>query len=123
LAQEHKHLIIRAEVNNPPKDPKWATKWLMNLVPKIGMKILMGPYSTYCDMPGNAGLTCVVIIETSHISMHVWDETNPAEVQLDIYTCSSLDKSLIFEELQQFDPVKIEYKFLDRKNGLKEIPV
>ena len=123
MAEQHKHLIIRAEVNNPPTDPNWANSWLSQLVPKIGMKILMGPYSTYCPMIGNAGLTAAVIIETSHIVMHCWDEQYPAELQLDVYTCSDLNPKQIFEEIECFQPVKIEYKYLDREKGLKEIPV
>jgi S-adenosylmethionine/arginine decarboxylase-like enzyme len=121
MAEEHKHLIIRAEVKKPPIDPIWATNWLTHVVQKIGMKILMGPYATYCPVPGNAGLTAAVIIETSHIVLHIFDEKNPAELQLDVYTCSKLNISDIFEELVQFEPVKIEYKYLDREYGLKEI--
>ena len=39
-------------------------------------------------MPGNRGVTAFAIIETSHIAMHIWDEPNPALVQLDVYTCA-----------------------------------
>jgi S-adenosylmethionine/arginine decarboxylase-like enzyme len=120
MAQEHKHLIIRAEVAKPPVDPVWATNWLTHLVQKIGMKILMGPYATYCSVPGNAGLTAVVIIETSHIALHVWDEGELGELQFDVYTCSSLNLDDIFEELEQFELHKLEYKFLNRQRGLVE---
>jgi S-adenosylmethionine/arginine decarboxylase-like enzyme len=121
MAQEHKHLIIRAEVNKPPIDPAWATKWLTHLVQKIGMKILMGPYAAYCSVPGNAGLTAVVIIETSHIALHTWDEGDVGELQFDVYTCSSLNLDDIFEELEQFELQKLEYKFLNRERGLIEV--
>lgn len=121
MAEEHKHLIIRAEIEKPPIDPIWATNWLTMLVNKIGMKILMGPYATYCDVPGNAGLTAAVIIETSHIVLHVWDEEEVAELQFDVYTCSSLNPQDIFDELEQFNPVKIEYKYLNRDKGLTEV--
>lgn len=121
MADEHKHLIVRAEVNEPPVDPLWATNWLTQLVHKIGMRILMGPYATYCDVPGNAGLTAAVIIETSHIVLHVWDEQDPSEIQLDVYTCSSLNPQDIFAELEQFDVVKLEYKYLNRERGLIEV--
>lgn len=121
MAEEHKHLIIRAEVNKPPVDPVWATNWLAHVVQKIGMKILMGPYATYCPVPGNAGLTAVVIIETSHVVMHVWDEGDVGEIQLDVYTCSHLNPQDIFDELEQFGLEKLEYKYLNRENGLKEI--
>lgn len=121
MAEEHKHLIIRAEIEKPPIDPLWATNWLTMLVNKIGMKILMGPYATYCDVPGNAGLTAAVIIETSHIVLHVWDEGEVAELQFDVYTCSSLNPQDIFDELDQFNPVKLEYKYLNRDKGLTEV--
>jgi len=121
MAAEHKHLIIRAEVKKPPIDPLWATNWLTHLVKKIGMKILMGPYATYCDVPGNAGLTAAVIIETSHIVLHVWDEDQLGEIQFDVYTCSHLDPTDIFKELEQFDLVKLEYKYFNREKGLIEV--
>tara|TARA_B100000780_G_C20993113_1_gene397200 strand:- start:391 stop:762 length:372 start_codon:yes stop_codon:yes gene_type:complete len=118
---EHKHLIIRAEVSNPPTDEAWLHNWLNTLVEKIGMKVCRGPITAYVDMPGNEGLTGVVVIETSHIAIHVWDAVNPALVQLDVYTCSTLDKDIIFAELEQWNPTKVEYKYLDREFGLKEV--
>lgn len=69
---EHKHLIVRAELNNPPFSPHDIKSWMQKLVDTIGMNILMGPYAIYSDMVGNQGLTAVTIIETSHIAMHVW---------------------------------------------------
>lgn len=123
MAAEHKHLIVRAEVEKPPTDPLWATNWLTQLVQKIGMKILMGPYATYCDVPGNAGLTAAVIIETSHIVLHVWDEEEYGEIQFDVYTCSSLNPKDIFDELEQFGVVKLEYKYLNRERGLIEVEI
>ena len=119
----HKHLIIRTEVNNPPQDPIWVQNWLTQLVGKIGMKVCQGPITAYVDVPGNAGVTGVVIIETSHIAIHVWDETNPGLIQLDVYTCGPFDPNLIFEELKQFEPTKMEYKYLDREHGLEEVSV
>lgn len=118
---EHKHLIIRAEVSNPPTDEAWLHNWLNQLVEKIGMKVCRGPITAYVDMPGNEGLTGVVVIETSHIAIHVWDAVDPALVQLDVYTCSTLDKDIIFKELEQWNPTKVEYKYLDREFGLKEV--
>lgn len=119
----HKHLIIRAEINNPPRDPDWVINWLKELTGKIGMKICMGPISAYVDVPGNRGVTAVVVIETSHMAIHVWDEGSPSLIQMDVYTCGKLDTDIIFKELEQFEPVKLEYKYLDREHGLTEISV
>ena len=115
---EHKHLIVRAELNEPPYSPNEIKNWMKYLVDKIGMNILMGPYAVYSDMEGNAGLTAVTIIETSHIALHVWDEATPALMQLDVYTCSALDINDVFEAIKVWDPTKIEYKYIDREHGL-----
>lgn len=85
------------------------------------MKILMGPYAKYLDVAGNRGLTVAAIIETSHIVMHSWDEGSPAIIELDVYSCGPLVPEMVFEKFAIFDPVKIEYKFLDREGGLKFI--
>ena len=42
-------------------------------------------------------------------------------MQLDVYTCGDLQTDVIFEEIKQFEPVKVEYKFLDREHHLTEI--
>lgn len=78
----------------------------------------MGPYAVYSDMVGNRGLTAVTIIETSHIAMHVWDEVDPALMQLDVYTCSTLDIKNVFDALEEFGPTEIEYKYIDREHNL-----
>lgn len=115
---EHKHLIVRAELNNPPTCAVEIQEWMKTLVDKIGMKILMGPYAVYSDMVGNRGLTAVTIIETSHIAMHVWDEDSPALMQLDVYTCSTLNIEDVFEAIEQFAPIHADYKYIDRENEL-----
>lgn len=115
---EHKHLIVRAELNNPPQCTTAIELWMRNLVDVIGMKILMGPYSVYSDMVGNRGLTAVTIIETSHIALHVWDECEPALAQLDVYTCSTLNIEDVFKALESWNPTKVEYKYMDRENQL-----
>lgn len=120
---EHKHLIIRAEANNPPTRPDWVHSWLNHLVNTIGMKVCQGPITAFVDVPGNRGVTGVVIIETSHIAIHVWDESNPGLIQMDVYTCGPFDPNTIFNELAQFDLVKLEYKFFDREYNLKEVDI
>jgi S-adenosylmethionine/arginine decarboxylase-like enzyme len=114
----HKHIIIRAEVSNAPTDETAAVNSIKNLVDRIDMKILMGPYAKYCDMVGNRGLTVATIIETSHIVMHSWDECSPHMIQLDVYTCGAFDPKTVLDWLQQYDPVKVEYKYLDREHNL-----
>ena len=119
----HKHLIIRAECLDPPLDPQYVEQWLKNVVELIGMKVCKGPISAYGDVEGNEGATGVVIIETSHIAIHVWDRRIPALVQLDVYTCGDLQPQKIFNALQEFDVQKLEYKYLDREHNLTELEI
>ena len=120
---EHKHLIVRAEILSPPgaSQTKWMEQWFRDFIESIGMKILNGPHVTYLDVKGNRGFTGVCIIETSHIAMHIWDEDEPALMQFDVYTCGSLDVGKVFEQLSIFNPVRVEWKFLDREHGLNHI--
>jgi|SRR5210317_2236064 len=119
----HKHVIIRAEVLSPPTDEKLVSDSVRVLIERIGMKILMGPYAKYCDMLGNRGLTVATIIETSHIVMHTWDECDPAIVQLDVYTCGPFDPKIVFDWLQQYNPIKVDHKYIDREYNIKELSV
>ena len=118
---EHKHIIIRAEVKNPPKDEQEACGNLKHLIDCIGMKVLLGPFAKYVEMAGNRGLTVAAIIETSHIVLHSWDETDPAIIQLDVYTCGAFEPNTVFEWLQKFNVVKVDWKYIDREFDLKEI--
>lgn len=87
------------------------------------MKPLYGPVACYCKMEGNKGLTAFAIIETSHIAMHIWDEPNPALVQLDVYTCGPFNPQEVLDVLNVMEPVKVDYKYLDRENNFKELEI
>ena len=118
----HKHLIIRAEANRVPTDEEQLQQWMTEFVESINMKIFMGPYVKYCTMDGNRGITAVAIIETSHITMHIWDEPNPALMQIDVYSCAEFDPYVIADKIKNdFDVVKLDYKYLNRETGLKPI--
>ena len=111
---EHKHIIIRAEVNNPPQDIRKVKKWLRKLVKAIGMRPLGRPTAVYVDKEKNKGITAVQCIDTSHIALHCWDEVSPAIVQLDVYTCGSLDKEIVLLFLDDFEPTKVDHAVIDR---------
>lgn len=117
---KHKHLIIRSEINNPPRacDTDKMKFWFTDLIQSIGMKILSGPHIVYSEMVGNRGFTGVCVIETSHIAIHCWDEDSPAVCQLDIYSCADFHLDVILEKMKQFDPVEVDYTFLDREDEL-----
>ena len=118
---EHKHIIIRAEVSDPITKRNKAIKFLNRIIKAIDMKAMYGPTATYCKMEGNRGVPAFAIIETSHVALHIWDEINPALVQLDVYSCSEFEPRKVLDILQELNPTKVEYKYLDRDKGFKEL--
>ncbi|WP_341715223.1 S-adenosylmethionine decarboxylase [Limnobacter sp.] len=118
----HKHLIVRAEAIKPPMEEKVLEEWFKGFIESIHMKVLMGPYVKYHNVPGNRGITGAAIIETSHIVMHVWDECHPALMQFDVYSCGEFDPKKICAKISEdFDVRKIEYKYLNRETGLIDL--
>lgn len=121
---KHDHLIIRAEINNCPKenDLEKMNEWFYDLIyNKLKMKILLGPYCVYCNMTGNEGFTGICAIETSSINLHIWDKISPGLLQLDVYSCKEINLENIISSLIPFKPSKIEYKFIDRNGKLEEL--
>ena len=117
----HKHLLIKAEVQNPPTNEEQTISWMKKLIDKINMNILAGPYSSKVSKKGNKGLSGVAIIDTSHISIHTWDEKQPALIQLDVYSCKEFKKSDVIDCLDDFKPVTVEYKYFDRETNFIEV--
>ena len=124
MTQQHKHLIVRADISWCPKeeDSNKISEWVRSLIKEIDMNLLSGPYTMYVNEKGNKGMTSVAIIETSHIALHIWDETNPGLMQLDVYSCADFLPNDVFNEINSmFKTVKMEYKFLDREKELVEV--
>jgi S-adenosylmethionine/arginine decarboxylase-like enzyme len=115
---QHKQMLINAKVSNPIKNETDAINFLETLVKQIGMKIIKGPYAKYVENIGNKGLTAAVLIETSHIAFHIWDEQEPAMLQFDLYTCGQLDKEQVIKAIQErFDVVSMDWLLYDRAHG------
>ena len=94
--------------------------FLTKLVNDIDMKIIKGPFASYVDKAGNKGLTAIVMIETSHIAFHIWDEVDPSLVQFDLYTCGKLDLDKVLTIFRNaFDVSSIDYVLFDREDGFK----
>ena len=126
MTQQHKHLIVRADIGWCPQEENLniISDWIRSLIKKIDMKLLAGPYTTYVNEKGNKGMTSVAIIETSHISLHIWDEVSPGLMQLDVYSCADFNPPDVFDKVNElFQTIKMEYKFLDREKKLVEVNV
>ena len=118
----HNHIMLNGDVSKPPKNEAETIKWLEQLVSNINMKILQGPFASYVIAEGNRGLTATVMIETSHIAFHVWDEEEPALLQFDLYTCSTLPVKKVIESIDEFMGLgKHSYMVMERRNGFNVV--
>lgn len=115
---KHEHVLIRAEVSTVPgpEDGAALKYWMKKLIRNIGMTLLNGPHASWVAKPGNVGWTCVALIETSHVVIHIWNEPRPHLLQFDVYSCADLDLKAVLAALDFFDPTKVEYKFVDREH-------
>ena len=120
----HNQLLVNGYTNSAWKSETSAVEWMQSLVDSIDMKTIQGPYASYVEKEGNRGLTCIVMIETSHIALHVWDEPSPQEIQFDLYTCGELPVDQILTKLQNdlgiFD---YRYMVLERATGFNVLEV
>jgi len=114
----HKHLLVNARVKDPIASEEKGIDFLTRLVERIDMKVIQGPFASYVDKPGNRGLTAIVMIETSHIAFHIWDEEDPSLLQFDLYTCGELNLSQVLLALgETFNVINLDYQLFDRENG------
>jgi len=112
---EHKHLLINATFQKTPfVSTEFTSNWIREIVSKIDMEILYAPRAVRCDKLNNEGISAFCLITTSHISLHSWEKTDPNLVQLDIYSCKDFDVNIILDDLNNFNPIDLKYKFLDR---------
>lgn len=103
----HKHLLIKAYINNPVTSATQGKKLLADLVKLIGMTPVTKPQAVYVAEEGNKGFTGSINLATSHIAFHIWDETGL--LMLDVYSC------------KDFEPVVV-LDFLDHKLGFTNPP-
>jgi len=117
----HLHLLVRGYLQNPPKDEAILNQWLTDLVKKVRMVVVAGPTSIYVDEPGNEGITGTVTLATSHAAIHVWDKSDPAFFQFDIYSCSEFSADEVLDHFEEFSLVSCEYMYIDRNDSLKVV--
>lgn len=113
----HLHLLVKGNIKNPPKTEKDLNVWLKQLVMTVGMKVVAGPTSVYVNEPGNEGITGTVTLATSHASIHVWDNIDPAMFQFDLYSCSEFTPTQVLNHIDDwFGLEEAHWQFIDR-NG------
>jgi len=115
----HKHLVLTAICAVPPKSEKVIESFLNQLVDLVDMEIFMPAKAKYCDDPHNSGVTGVVVITTSHASIHIWDNVPgnpyPGMLQMDLYSCKDYQAKDVVDFVEAFFNANIvSYQVIDR---------
>tara|TARA_R110000803_G_scaffold154033_1_gene218863 strand:- start:1741 stop:2139 length:399 start_codon:yes stop_codon:yes gene_type:complete len=117
----HKHLLIYAKITKFPNmnEEEIVTNFMTRLVKKIQMKLIAGPITSYVKDQGNVGWTSALLLSTSHVAMHIWNEWNV--MQLDVYSCKEFDERLVITYLKEtFGATMIKHRVLNRDGGLND---
>lgn len=117
----HLHVLLKGTCKKPPLKEEDLNQWFKYLVESVRMKVVAGPTSVYVGDPGNEGLTGTVTLATSHASIHIWEKEDPPKFQFDLYSCSEFTVEEVIECLKSFDPIDVEWIFIDRNDWFKII--
>jgi S-adenosylmethionine/arginine decarboxylase-like enzyme len=86
--------MINAETAFPITNKRQLRRFLKGTAETIGVHRLGGTRVRYCRRAGARGLIGSLMLDTSHISIHIFDEPIPAHVRIDVYTSGNLDVEL-----------------------------
>lgn len=122
------HLIIdgyRCTAKDKLADMEFVYAFLDEMPSKIGMTKIMPPYVfKYTDKGSEVpGISGVVLIAESHISIHTFPETG--EFHADVYSCKKYNRSLAVRHLGKgYLPGRLEYNTVRLHSGITQnIPV
>lgn len=114
MIREHRHLIVRAHVKNPPQDAEVLSEWCKRVISDVGMQVIGGPLVVRGEMKDNEGWTAVAILDFSHLSVHTWDRVSPALIEFDLFSCKDFDLNKVLDKINEFDMIYYSYIFVDR---------
>lgn len=104
-----RHLIVTgfagSEFSSRLDDPDHVATFLQEVVEAANMHVLMGPHVVRVPLePGKAcsdedcgGVTGVVVLSTSHASIHTWPLHG--RVSFDLYSCHDFDPDVVLQLL------------------------
>jgi S-adenosylmethionine/arginine decarboxylase-like enzyme len=107
-------------IRKPLTTEKEIKDWLSRLVHAVGMEVWWGPVSKNCTDPGNEGPSGIVLLKTSHASIHFWTKKEVPYCQMDLYSCKRFDPKVVLKLLAELDPIEIRHKMIYRNAGIPQ---
>jgi S-adenosylmethionine/arginine decarboxylase-like enzyme len=93
------HLIFDITACQYDDNEERLKTFVVDTIAAIGMKVLHGPI--VCEgVPENPGLSCLAVLDFSHISIHTF--TRHHEIQVDIFSCKEYDRQLVRKKCLQY---------------------
>jgi S-adenosylmethionine/arginine decarboxylase-like enzyme len=86
------------------------------MVDAVGMQIMDGPHVKRCFDTGNEGVTGVVVLSTSHCSIHIWDQCAEPYLKMDLYSCRRFPIDIVLKMLRELDVRVCDYQIIDRNH-------
>ncbi len=95
MQQPRYHIICDlSNCNEKIKDPQAIREFLEEVVKRVNMSILEGPIIAEGQVE-NPGISGLVIIDFSHISIHTFTKYN--EALIDIFSCKPFERNPIVD--------------------------
>lgn len=112
------HLILDCkDCNQNISDKKKIYEVIEEIIKKTNMKKVGEPIIKFLK-PGNPrlqGYSCLQLIETSSITMHLNDPPE-SSAYIDVFSCKSFNPEKVINVINEyFEPKKIKKRFLKRK--------
>lgn len=119
MKRKHKHLRVRAYVQNPLYTRPLIQSWVERMCRDgLDMNIMEGPHFYFAESEINRGWTATAIIEFSHVSLHIWELEGL--IEFDAFSCKDFDVTKVMEFIKEFSPTKILYDVADRETDFQE---
>ena len=115
------HLLIDAFECDPDSimDTELISKFMEDTVNQAGMKIIHGPnvfYYSHEEIPKDSGVTGVLVLAESHLSIHTFIRNN--FITLDLYSCKDFPSDVITSNIIKiFKPKSFKYSIINRGVG------
>ncbi|QDU72875.1 hypothetical protein [Mucisphaera calidilacus] len=121
VLQEQVRLMVRAEVGCPPVHVETTAAWMAALADRLGLEGLLPPRCRYTEDPGHRGMSCVAALERSQVSLHCWDEMDPAVMQLDVHAAGVIDVDVVVEAMSVFEPRRVLIRCEGQVEGARSV--
>lgn len=91
FAPDHLKFFATVTLHKQPFKSEQVRDWLTRLVKTVDMQELMPAEALECDDLGNEGVSGIVMLKTSHSSIHIWDRTELPYAKMMLYSCKAFN--------------------------------